>query len=93
MLPRCPESTCACLPGGVSNLRTATVCAEARWGYSPVLEDPVAASVRANAQLPQQHLRVRYAGLQSFFRARLERAWLARPRRSRTAHRRAFRFE
>jgi len=36
MLPRCPESTCAGLPGGVSNLRTAIACAGGALGMQPV---------------------------------------------------------
>jgi hypothetical protein len=31
-VPRCPQSTCACLPGAVSKRRTATTRAPLRWG-------------------------------------------------------------
>lgn len=33
-VPKWPQSTCACLPGGVSNHSTATRRAEVRWGRS-----------------------------------------------------------
>ncbi len=93
MLPRCPQSTCACLPGGVSNRRTATFCGELRCGCNQFFKNRVAASEPASAQFPKQHLRVPHARFQPLLDVRLERVQFAGPRWPRSVHWRPFRLQ